>query len=160
MKQIALVITLVAAVFFAVTGVLAQANPDVDPHRGAAAELTELLRMEEMIQQSYQEMVDVQVRGNAQLRPYRDVMVAFFEQYMAWETLRDDIIDLYVEAFTEEELRELIFFYSSPVGQKALEVMPELMRRGTELGTRRVQQHLPELERMIQAAQDERRQAP
>ncbi len=160
MKQIALAGALIAAALATATGVLAQANPETDSHRAAAMELTELLRMEELIQQSYEEMVDVQIRGNPELRGYREVMLAFFREYMSWEVLRADITGLYVEAFTEAELRELILFYSSPVGQKAVEVMPELMRRGTEIGMRRVQQHLPELEGLIQEAQAERSRQP
>ncbi|MFP4501115.1 MAG: DUF2059 domain-containing protein [Candidatus Hydrogenedentota bacterium] len=160
MKHIALAGALIAAALATATGVLAQTNPETDPHRAAAMELTELLHMDELIQQSYEEMVDVQIRGNPELRGYREVMLAFFREYMSWEILRADITGLYVEAFTEAELRELILFYSSPVGQKAVDVMPELMRRGTEIGTRRVQQHLPELERLIQEAQAERSRQP
>jgi len=48
-------------------------------------------------------------------------------------------IDLYNEYFTNDEIKGLIQFYESPVGKKAIQVLPEItqkgMRRGMELGS-------------------------
>jgi hypothetical protein len=47
-------------------------------------------------------------------------------------------VDLYNEYFTNDEIKGLIQFYESPVGKKAIQVLPEItkkgMRRGMELG--------------------------
>jgi hypothetical protein len=47
-------------------------------------------------------------------------------------------IDLYNRYFTNEEIKGLIQFYESPVGKKAIQVLPEItqegMKRGMELG--------------------------
>jgi tetratricopeptide (TPR) repeat protein len=47
------------------------------------------------------------------------------------ERLMPRMIDIYVEAYTEQELRELIAFYKTPAGKKTLEKMPLLMPQGT-----------------------------
>src|SRR4029078_10805857 len=48
-------------------------------------------------------------------------------------------IDLYNEYFTNDEIKGLIRFYESPVGKRAIQVLPEItqkgMRRGMELGS-------------------------
>jgi hypothetical protein len=151
MKKRVLVVILIA------TAALATASAvfaSIETHRAAAESLTTLLQMETMLQQSYEQIIDVQIQGNPALHPYRQVMLDFFAKHMSWASLKDEMLDLYVESFTEDELLELAEFYRSPVGQKAVQVMPELMRRGSEVGSRRVQEHLPELERMIREQQD------
>jgi hypothetical protein len=60
-----------------------------------------------------------------------------------------EMVNLYAEAFSDSEMDELLAFYRSPLGQKALARMPELMRRGAEVGSRIAKQHTPELEEMI-----------
>jgi uncharacterized protein len=63
------------------------------------------------------------------------------------ELLREEIkkadftnmtIELYEKYFTADEIKGLIQFYSSPVGQKAIQVLPTLMQestgRGIEMG--------------------------
>jgi uncharacterized protein len=48
-------------------------------------------------------------------------------------------IDLYNQYFTNDEIKGLIQFYESPVGKKAIQVLPEItqkgMKRGMELGS-------------------------
>lgn len=151
MKKRAIVLALIAvAGLVSASAVFAS----IETHRAAAESLTTLMQMETLLQQSYEQIIDVQIQGNPKLHPYRQVMLDFFAKHMSWEMLKEDMISLYVESFTEDELLVLAGFYSTPVGQKAVQVMPELMRQGAEIGARRVQEHLPELERMIRAQQD------
>ena len=42
--------------------------------------------------------------------------------------------DIYKRHFTTDEIRGLIAFYRSPVGQKMLEKMPEIMKEGMAVG--------------------------
>jgi hypothetical protein len=71
-------------------------------------------------------------------------------------TLVDDMIaemvPLYAETYTLDEIRQLIAFYSSPLGQKMLANMPMLMNRGMEISQRVM---MPR----IQKAMAQRRQA-
>lgn len=48
--------------------------------------------------------------------------------------LRTRIVPLYDEYFSADEIRELIAFYSSGVGRRTVEVMPQLMGRSMEAG--------------------------
>ena len=66
-----------------------------------------------------------------------DRFAAKFSSRLAEEVDFDEILQqvyvpLYVEHFTEAELRQILEFQSSPVGQKAASKMPQLMQQRTE----------------------------
>ena len=54
----------------------------------------------------------------------------------ALPALKEMMIPLYDKYFTLEELRGLSGFYASPLGRKAISVMPALMQEGMRLGMR------------------------
>lgn len=78
---------------------------------------------------------------------------------MAWKAVKEEWIDLYVDVFTEEDVAALLEFYQSPVGRKSLEMTPELMQRGGELGQRRMVVIQPELKAIFQRMAKELRPA-
>lgn len=47
----------------------------------------------------------------------------------AWQKLKQDYVKAYADVYTEGELRALITFYQSPIGQLYLDKTPELSRR-------------------------------
>jgi len=53
---------------------------------------------------------------------------------------------IYMAEFSESELNELTKFYQTPLGKKTIQKMPALMAKGAEIGQKRVQKHLPELQ--------------
>ena len=70
-------------------------------------------------------------------------------------------IDLYNQYFTNDEIKGLIQFYESPVGRKAIQVLPAItqegMKRGMELGgtvapkaLARLVEEFPELKSLLQ----------
>lgn len=123
---------------------------DMQSHRRVAEELAQVLQIDRLLQQSYEQMLDVQVQANPDLKPYRDVMLDFFRKHMTWDALKDDLLNLYAEHFSESEMQELNAFYSTETGQKSISAIPDIMRRAGEIGVKRVQENLPELERMLQ----------
>jgi hypothetical protein len=78
-------------------------------------------------------------------------MKEFLGKYMSWDSLKADMVKIYMEEFTESELGELNKFYQTPVGRKTVEKMPVLMTKGAQLGGQRVQKHMPELQAAITA---------
>lgn len=54
-------------------------------------------------------------------------------QRLNWgETMEQIFSPIYDKHFNEQELRDLIVFYKSPTGQKAIQVMPDLFKEGLE----------------------------
>lgn len=125
------------------------ARADDASHLKAAQDLLASTDMNAMLQQSLDRILAVQIQAMPQLAPYKDTLRAFLTKYMSWDAMKDDITKLYVDNFTEEELKDITAFYQTPTGKKALAVMPELMSKGAQLGQQRVQQHMPELQQMI-----------
>ena len=73
---------------------------------------------------------------------YRETLVdLFFEKFhskLDLQKLRELAIPMYDKYFSDEELKGLIAFYQTPLGQKAVKVMPqlsaELMEAGSKMG--------------------------
>jgi uncharacterized protein len=70
---------------------------------------------------------------------------------VSWEALREQYVEMYANAFTEDELRQMTDFYRTDVGQKLARATPRLMAEGAALGERAIQAHRGELEEMITA---------
>ena len=120
-------------------------------HRAAAEALLNLMDMDNLLNQSIDQMLDMQVKQNPAIATYKAQMKTFLSKYMSWASMKDDMIKIYMDEFTEQELKELLAFYQTPLGKKTVQKMPKLMAKGAELGQQRVQQHLPELQEAIQS---------
>jgi uncharacterized protein len=126
-----------------------------DSHRQAAMELLKAMNMESVMITAANATLDAQAQSNPGLAPYRDVIQKWMEKYLTWDAVGPRMTDLYAEAFTEPEIRDMIAFYKTPTGQKALAKMPVLMQQGMQIGMEITQQHKAELEAMIHARGEE-----
>ena len=77
--------------------------------------------------------------SQAQKRP-------LLEEAMSWKALKPEYVDLYAQAFTDEELRGLVEFYRSPVGKRLVEKTPELTTRSMQLIQARLAKVLPQIQ--------------
>lgn len=59
------------------------------------------------------------------------------------------IAQAYARAFTEDDLRSLIAFYRTPVGQRLVTKLPEVLRQIAEIGAERGAKHQAELQSML-----------
>ncbi|THF58674.1 DUF2059 domain-containing protein [Pseudothauera rhizosphaerae] len=116
-----------------------------------AERLLILLDMESLLEESMSQMLDVQLQQNPALIPYKSVMMQFFKKHMSYESLKGEMIDIYAEAFTAPELKEINAFYDSEVGKKVVRKLPGVMTRVSMLGATRVQDAIHELQAMIKA---------
>ena len=149
MKPIVLSILIGAVAFFQP----ATTRADEASHRKAVESLFALMGMEGVLTQSIDQMLAMQVQQNPALVPHQAQMKAFLSKYMSWASLKDDMAKLYMAEFSESELNELTKFYQTPVGKKTIQKMPALMAKGAEIGQKRVQDHLPELQAAIAGEQ-------
>ena len=124
---------------------------DEASHKKAAESLLGLMGMEALLSQSVDQMLVMQVQQNPGLAPYQSQMKTFLGKYMSWASLKDDMAKIYMTEFTEPELNEMNKFYQTPLGKKMVQRLPALMAKGAEMGQKRVQEHLPELQAAIQA---------
>ena len=100
-------------------------------------------------------MLNVMFQQNSSLEPFRDVLIKWAEKTLSWEQMGPRMTELYMQSFTEAELRELIVFYKTPTGQKTLKQMPMLMQEGAKIGADLAKEHQGELEEAIKVRQKE-----
>ena len=131
----------------------APARADEASHRKAVETLFALMGMEGVLTQTIDQMLAMQVQQNPTLAPHQAQMKAFLNKYMSWASMKEDMAKLYMAEFSESELNELTKFYQTPVGKKTIQKMPALMAKGAEIGQKRVQEHLPELQATLEAGQ-------
>ena len=124
---------------------------DASSHRAAAVELLEVTHIDKITNDAIDVMLKAQLQANPDIRPYEDLMRAFLAKYMAWDALRDKYVDIYIDTYSEDELRAITDFYRTPLGQKLLASLPQVMQRGADLGREAIASHLDELKAQVKA---------
>ncbi len=130
------------------TSVVAYAESATEKEAG---KLLNSMGMEAAFKQSMDQMLEIQLQQKPALVPFKGVMEQFLHKHMSYDELKPEMIQIYAKAFTEAELKEINRFYASPTGQKTIKVLPELMAKSGEIGGRRVQENIGELQAMIEA---------
>ena|SRR3989338_2623320 len=74
----------------------------------------------------------------------------------SYESMRPDIITVYAEVFTEQELQGLIDFYSSEIGQSFVKKTPQMTARLMELSQKRMQKVMQKSQLKMQEAMEKK----
>jgi hypothetical protein len=85
------------------------------------------------------------------LKKYTDKLVDTMEQSLSWQNIKEDMINVYVHLFTEDELKGMLAFYKSPVGQSVIDKMPATL----QLSMAAMQKHMPEVQEKVKKLDDE-----
>jgi len=83
------------------------------------------------------------------LKEISDTIQAFFNETFKWDDVKGELAVMYCDEYTEAEMKELIVFYKTPIGQKSVEKMPILMQRGAEWGMKRSTAKSTELQKRL-----------
>jgi hypothetical protein len=140
---------LLAGLLLALVLVQAQ-TPEKGKHYKAAEELLLTMNMKQVIDESLEQMLVLQLKNNPNLQPAEATLKQFFQKYMSWEALREDYIRIYMEEFTEKELKDMMSFFKTDTGKKMAARQTALMIKGAQLGQSKVQEHMSELQEMLQ----------
>ncbi len=121
-------------------------------HQANSEALTLLATMN--MKESYKGMIkrisQMQIQANPQLKAIEPAIKAFFTKYMGWEAQKGDIAALYAKNYTVEELKELNKFYQSPLGQKTVQIMPQLAAASAQIGQSKMMAHMSEMKAMVE----------
>ncbi len=135
-----LLLTLTTTVLHAADNVL---------HKQQVETLFRLTQMEKKIEDSVDSVVQLQLRQNPQLGQHEQAVREFFTKYMGWNSLQKDLTDMYLSTFSEKELEQINAFYITPVGQKVITSLPQLVEQRNQLASQRLQQNIGELQQII-----------
>ena len=130
-----------------------EAKTTISAHAANSAAYTLLATMN--MKESYEGMIkritQMQIQSNPQLKAIEPTIHAFFTKYMGWEAQRGDIAALYAKNYSTEELKELNKFYQTPLGQKTVQLMPQLAAASAQIGQSKMMAHMPEMKTMIES---------
>ncbi|OIO04030.1 MAG: hypothetical protein AUJ49_03670 [Desulfovibrionaceae bacterium CG1_02_65_16] len=79
----------------------------------------------------------------------REISAFVTEKIVAPGGLAEQLLPVFAKRFTPKELRELTAFYESPLGQKAVGVMPGALRESREVAQRAAIGMIPELNQRV-----------
>jgi len=112
--------------------------------------LFKLTRMEQKINDSVDSVAQLQLRQNPNLDEKKRVqLMAFLERYIGWNAVRADLYEMYMQTFTEEELKTINDFYITTTGQKVIVIVPQLVQERNRLSMQRLQQNIGELQAIM-----------
>lgn len=125
----------------------AASRADESSHRAAVGRLFAVMNMEKNHAATLDRIIDTQ--SAAAPPAVKGALKEFFTKHMNWAAIREDMVKLYAETFTEEEVSQLAAFYESPVGRKSMEQVPALTGKAMNIAQEKMKPHLPELEAAI-----------
>lgn len=137
---------LLLCLLFTASTAFAQSKSD------AVNKLMNVMQMKQQIEKSAEKMIEIQMQARPQMAKYKDVMLNFFNKYLTWERLGDDVKETYSNLFTEQEIRALIDFYQTPTGQKLIKVKTKLSTKMAKISQQVVMAHQAELRQAIMDA--------
>lgn len=105
-------------------------------------------QVQQMFAQRFAES-NVPQSEKAVLETYQAQANTALEQAVGWDKLKPDMVKLYTSNFNEQEMKELIRFYESPLGKKVLEKMPTLTAQSAQLTQGKLEAAVPKVNQLL-----------
>ena len=121
---------------------------DEASHRAAAEELIHFSKPDKTLKQVWVQIRSMleqqyhQIGAPEDLRPifkkYNDKMFKVLEEELSYKNNKDAIIKIYVNTYTESELRAISNFYKTPAGKALLEKTPKIIQASMALNQKKM----------------------
>ena len=129
-------------------------------HRQAVEEMMVSTKTEKMMDSVYVQMdgmflnmtkeLNIPLEQRPLLEKYLKRQSDILRAELNWAWLKSQLVDVYVKVYTEEEIREITAFYNSPIGQKFIAKMPELMQASMQIMQGKMKEMIPKMEALMQ----------
>ena len=86
----------------------------------------------------------------ALLETYQAKANAALDSAIGWNKLKPKMVDLYTQTFTEQELKDLVKFYESPLGKKVLREMPKVTQQSAQLTQQSLEPAVPVVNKLLE----------
>jgi uncharacterized protein len=93
--------------------------------------------------------IDLPPEGREEVAAVRKDCIKWLSDNLSWDQMKDIYVDIYAHIFNEDEMGELIRFYQSPLGQKMLKKMPEIIQLSVQRSQALIQKKMPELQKKL-----------
>ena len=120
-------------------------------------QLFEIIEMDKTMKETANKMVGMQLSALTKetLQKIHPVLVQYLEKYLNYDSVKQKMADVYLKYFTVKDIKELIIFYQTPVGQKFVKNQSQIMVESAEIGAKQVTAHQAELQQMLIKAMQE-----
>ena len=125
-------------------------TPPTAGQMAAARELLEVLHLQDVAAVGVKVALDQQIRAAPQLEPFRAAMKEWASEIFSSEEAKTAFATLYASTFSESDLRQLIAFYRTPLGQRFANSQAALTEKGSEIGRTLATAHQAELMARLQ----------
>nr|WP_256930775.1 DUF2059 domain-containing protein [Pseudomonas sp. ABC1] len=143
----------------ALGGQVAPVLADEATHVRNAKEFLQLARAQQLATPVYAQVQGMFAERYAQLQggqeqqalldSYQARANAALDKAIGWDKLEPELVKLYTRQFSEQELRQLIEFYRSPLGRKVLTQLPELNMRSAQITQDKLEAAVPEVNKLL-----------
>ena len=107
------------------------------------------MQVQQMFAQRF-EQTKAPASKKAVLDSYQAKANAALESAIGWKKLKPDMVKLYTTSFTEDELKELVRFYESPVGRKVMREMPKVTQQSAQLTQSKLEPAVPVVNKLLE----------
>ena len=158
-----------AALGIAVCMVATSGRAEADAaQRGLAKDLLAAMNVQKSMEQTLATVKQMQMsqlqqmglgKGSEQEQATMRQIMDLIANELGWTKLEGDLVAIYAETYTAEELKGLLAFYQSPLGRKSVAKEPELMRRTMEVVQGRMQTLMPKIRALVEGESTGTREA-
>jgi len=92
------------------------------------------------------------VNANPKFKKIEGKIKDFYNKYIGWNGMKEDLAKLYAKYYTVDELKEITNFYKTKTGKKVLATMGKLAYDGQMITQNRLKPHLEELKKILDEA--------
>lgn len=83
------------------------------------------------------------------LEDFQKRMMDLIMSQVGWKAMEPEYADLYAKTFTEQQIDDLLAFYTSPTGKVFIEKTPELTKGGMQLAQERLKTLQPQVKQLL-----------
>ncbi len=125
-----------------------------------AGEIVEIIGSSQNVEQIKEQIIQSQLQAlqangiepedNESIRAFVRQLDEFMSPHINWEQLKPEYVALYNSTFTPEELKEMLHFYRSPLGQKILKEWPNVLQKTSAILYARAEALSPDIKKITQ----------
>ena len=121
----------------------------------AAMALLEEMNLKQVYIKAVDGLTNRLISANSKFKKVAKEIKAFYNKYIGWDAMKEDLAKLYAKYYTADELRDIANFYKTKTGQKVLKTMGKLTYEGQLLTQKRLKPHLKELQAILDKAMED-----
>jgi hypothetical protein len=134
---------------------VAAARPDVE-------ELLSVMRVEKTMQSTMAQAEKVMAQNIAaqtklsakdatEIAAMQEKIFALVDQEMSWQIIKPEMVRIYGESLTPDEVKGITAFYKSPAGQAFLDKQPLILQKTVEWQQKMMVSLIPKMQGVIQS---------